>query len=171
MVTEIKVAIIAILWVFISVIFSFFISRYQASIKIKEIKAKYSHSLYDKRLDSYPYLYQITGSLGTLLRENKPDPESLRTYYEDLIDWDQKNAVFTGAKVTQQLSNTRNCLSICLNATRDISNFRDLYQSLIELEYELKRELGVFSAEDFDKIEKNHIKDIREYESHFKNKA
>jgi hypothetical protein len=169
--THIIVALIAFSGVIISAIISVILSSLAIKAKIKEIKEKYSTNLHQERLKHYPKLYEITGGIGTLFKMS-PDTKDiskkeLNKYLERLINWDEKHALFGGPLVMEKLFNARRRLEEIVYGLEK-TDLQLLYSSLQELEFEMKKEIGVFTSERFDSLEKNRAETYSGYEERFR---
>lgn len=162
------VAIIAFVGVIGSGIISYMVSRGQVAAQIKELKEEYSHLLFEKRLGAYPRLYRISGQVATRFHKNKVSPADLEPLFNDLISWDQEYAALTGPKLTQKLFFARKALYDSIHAEDNATTLDILNQALIELEFEIKRELGVFTAENFEAMSSNIS--LEKYEALFRKK-
>ena len=142
----------------------------EVDLKLKEIKEDYSKNLHVERIKYYPKLYEITGGIGTLFNSNSNNSNisknELKAYLDRLIVWDEKYALFGGPLVMEKLFSVRRRLERTLIDSEQIE-LKVLYESLQELEFELKKEIGVFTAERFDTIERNIEEHYEAYEERF----
>jgi len=164
------VALIAFSGVLLSGIISFIISKITIRVKVREIKEDYSKNLHKERLKYYPKLYEITGGIGTLFNTN-PNVKSiskkeLSKYLDRLIEWDEKYAIFGGPIVMKKLFNSRRRLEETVIESKKVE-LKKLYEALQELEFEIKKEIGVFTSERFDTIEQNREESYGGYEKRF----
>ncbi len=164
--------IVSLLGILISGVVAFIVSRQQSKIKLKEIFSKFSEQLYLERLRAYPKLYEITGGLSTLLpmdnQKNTLGKAELQIFLSKLIEWDEKNAILAGPEVMEKLFLFRRILTVMVSESNKYS-FIHLTQAIGELEFEIKREIGSFTAESFKSYKKKIIEDVQEYEERFNN--
>lgn len=159
------IAIIPLLGVLISAIISYVVTRRTLSLKLQEIKEGYSKALHTKRIELYPLLYKLTSQFATKLFYLGVSDEDVEKFNVDLQKWDEDCAIFTGQKVVRKLYELRQLLSKYSNEeSRDY--FSDIYPLLNELEFELKREIGVFDSETFDPKNKS-MQGLNDYNGSF----
>jgi hypothetical protein len=79
---EILLPLITLIGVIISVSVSYLINAIQTKQQIAnlrlELEHRYTSKLYEKRLEAYPKLYQVTNELGRAIRDGDICPETMQ---------------------------------------------------------------------------------------------
>lgn len=140
------VALIALVGVVVSVLGAFWTTSRQLKHEQAKVREQYQHQylgkLYDRRLATYPALYQTLSGLAKCLRVGA-SAEDLAAAEREIRCWDNEHAIFVSDSTASLLIKLRSEL-------RDRSTEGDeaeLLDMIGGVEKALKRELGVFSRE------------------------
>lgn len=125
-----------ILTIVISIFTSVIITRSRNKAELKKIKVEleqnYAKSLFDKRVEIYPPLYNLLSGYGKKIQYHQQTKENLREFRESIDNWNSQYSIFF------------------TNATRKISyRFRKFLQALL-----LEPDLIIIVDEDWEAIHK-----------------
>lgn len=145
---------IPVITVIISVLTSVFITAIRNKAELakiqKETELRYSKSLFDKRIEIYPELYNSLSSYDKLIQYNKQSIESLREFRDKVDEWNSRNSLFFTEATTKISSRFRKYLRILLqrNQQNTISNedWNDIQKIIVHFEHSLKAEIGIYDT-------------------------
>ncbi|MEZ4990418.1 MAG: hypothetical protein R2824_08400 [Saprospiraceae bacterium] len=178
--TEVIVSLIALFGVALSVIVALISSRQVTKTELKkhlgEQKQSYAEKLLEKRLNTYPGLYQLTSDFLKLVEyeREKFTNHWLDDFKGQLIDWDSKYALFLSVNSGSKLYSFRRKLVTELldkmpddelrEKIEDKPYRREIVAQVEQLEIALKNDIGIYVVEfsDFDKKSGDYRKVFRE---------
>lgn len=133
-------------------------------VKRLEIKMRTSDLIVSKRLEVFPKLHILTDTLGAAIRyynihindTNKRDwntmvlKREIKTFHQKLCFWDANYCIYAGKKLTNNIGYVRKWLEKeddleKKELTKKILD--DLYVGLLNIEYELKKEMKIHITE------------------------
>lgn len=154
----------------LSIVASITASLFTWKLKKREFKMPISNNIHAKRIETYPALHIITDELGAAIRNNSPLlNDKMKDALNKISAWDAHNAIFSGVEVTTHLCHVRRILE---NAEKGSStDLNLLLDSLLYLEFSLKKELGIFIAENYDGKDANYTNDVYQEKIEVLNKS
>lgn len=139
----------------LSIIASITASLFTWRLKKRELKMPISNNIHTKRIETYPALHIITDELGSAIRNNSTDlQKDMKEALQKISAWDANNAIFSGVEVTTHLCHVRRILENAEKKPK--TDLKLLFDSLLHLEFSMKKELGIFIAENFDGQDANY---------------
>lgn len=144
-------SIISIVGVLISVTVSVIITRVQYKVELEKIRRhleqEYAKSLFDKRIETYPQLFNLLSSYGKTIQYNKQNIENLIELRNSLDNWNNQNGIFFSKDTAKLSARFRRFLhSILDNGAKYEIQKEDwkLIEKVMErFEMSLKAEIGV----------------------------
>jgi len=180
---QVQAAIIALLGVIFTIIITVYLNIRQMNTELKKLrtesKQKITDQLLEKRLETYPKLYDLISSFDKKIRFGTvPNPEiynlnkdvpseckftplpqsDIKQLFEDILVWDSQYAVFLSAFAGGVLHNLRLALypiiqmddKMYLEEYGTPIKLKELKIQAHRLEFALKLDLGIFDVEFFD---------------------
>lgn len=150
---NIVISIIALSGVLFSALISFFVSKRNASLQVKDFIHKYSQELFIQRMRAYPDLYAILSNLAKKAQKEMLTITLIKETLKKIDDWDSKNILLVGQHVVLLLVQFEKKLEKLATIEPDILNSdpirNDIVKAVIQIERALKLELGVYSLTEF----------------------
>lgn len=139
------------------------ISKANLEAKLKEFKEAYSKSIHTERVKYYPLLYTILSKFGKLYRANNNNitQVELNSFLKEITEWDENYSIFVGGNALKGIYLTRRTTEYMLKEKKNL--YDKLFSHICYLEYELKKELGVFTSESFSQFQENTISNFNDY--------
>ena len=151
---DVIASIITLIGVIVTVYISFRATRRQLGLELQKMKQEnklaYTNHLLEKRVDKYPLLYGIISSYQNQIRSEGINLDNLKKLYEDLMNWDVENAIYTSSKMKFVLFDLFKVLRVVIykkSQKTEISYRKDIIEKLSRLELAMKSDLGVFLVE------------------------
>jgi hypothetical protein len=154
-------SVISIIGILISVSVSVFVTRQQSKIELEKIKKhleqEYAKSLFDKRVETYPQLYNLLSDYNKKILYNQQTARNLLEFRDAVDKWNsQYSFFFTGA--TSILSwRFRKYLKALLangdNSQIQEGDWKTIRRILGHFERAIRSEIGVTSIEPASNIE------------------
>lgn len=157
-------AVIALIGVLLSLFISYITSLRNVKVELKkhqdQILQGFGQKLFEKRIDCYPKLYAIVARYVRDAREDRINVDSLKSFYNEIVDWDVNNSIYMSAKTHYLFHKFRLHLVNMLkkpeqeivNQYKDNQNKKALKEKGEMLELYLKHELGIYSFESPTKV-------------------
>lgn len=154
-------AFIALVGVMLSVASSIAASLFQnrsqlARIK-KELEQQYAKQLFEKRIATYPELYQLLSSYAKTIQYGEQTIENLLIFRNNLDEWDSKNAIFFTETTARIAGKFRGYLYEILSNrdTVNLSNedWADIKKMTRGLETALRSEIGSYNLDPVYRLE------------------
>ena len=90
--------IVPLITVIISVIASVIVATMRNRAELnkiyKELEQRYAKSIFDKRVEVYPSLYELTSSYQKTIQYKECNRDTLRNLRTKIDDWNSKNSIF-----------------------------------------------------------------------------
>jgi hypothetical protein len=154
-------SIISIVGVLISVIVSVIITRTQYKVELEKIKKhleqEYLKSLFDKRVETYPQLYNLLAGYGKIIQYNKQNTKSLIKLRDELDNWNNQHSIFF-SRATAKLSSRfraylHSILSKGTNSEIQQEDWDLIHNIMERFGMSLKSEIGVASMQPVGNLE------------------
>lgn len=157
--TEVIVALISFLGVFISVLISLFASLRVTNTELQklrvEIQKTYADKLIDKRLEIYPNIYFMLSNFMKKIEIGTVSTNELRTLHTEMSEWNSKHSIlfsgYTGGisfrfrrMTTELLQKPDDELQKKFQSTDFL---KELRHKVSEFELALKSDLGIYFVE------------------------
>lgn len=154
-------ALIALAGVVFSALLSYQISKKQADISVRNLRAelnsKYNQELYKKRLDTYPKLYRIISNLGKDFRKADMPYSDIWETVKQVDAWDSDNSIYLSPAGIALMIKFRNTLdkytyfNRAYNPKSIVEKQRkdEIFESALRVEQHLKKEIGVYDVDGF----------------------
>ena len=152
---------ISMLGVLISVTVSVIVSRQQNKIELEKIKRQleqaYAESLFDKRLEIYPQLYNFLSNYRKAILYGKQNVKNLLEFRDTIDQWNsQYSFFFTGS--TGRISGKfrgylKDLLAKGKNSKIEDDDWKAIQEILRYFEISLRSEIGVSTIEPASQIE------------------
>jgi hypothetical protein len=109
-------ALIAVGGVIVSGLLAFLVTRRQVNTSINNTRIQsqtvFLEKLYEKRLDLYPELYSLLGSLGNKAKTGEASFEDIQKARNEILKWDHTNAIFLSAFSVRRMIKLRKTFEI-----------------------------------------------------------
>jgi hypothetical protein len=147
-------SIISIVGVLISVNVSILVTRLQNKSELEKLKREqeqqYAKSLFEKRIDVYPELYNLFSSLAKMIRDHQATVKNLIEFTAQNDSWNSRHSIFFTEATKKVSYKFRAYLHDLLRDGRN-SNIKDedwnaIIRMLIHFETCLRTEIGVTST-------------------------
>jgi hypothetical protein len=164
--------VVAIVSGLITLTASFFVAMYKSRAEFKkmakQLEERYTTSLFDKRLESYPLLFKALNQLSNAIESNAQSEEQLREFQRQFDSWLSSYAIFLTPSTAQMVWGYHVYL---LNLLKQYQGglipeerwieIRNIHVVIGKL---LRAELGVFDTQPagIPELEKPHVKGILE---------
>jgi hypothetical protein len=158
---------ITLLGILASVLTSFIISTRQSRLEVKKLRDEYLHrysgTVFEKRLESYPkivehlvpFFHKVNLSKINRDEEYQVRVEDLKNLLHVLLVWDTQNSILFSRNLQDVLHNTYHSLYKTINQSNeelqrlvtDDGFLLELRNELLKLFLALKNDLGIYSFE------------------------
>lgn len=118
----------------------------------RQIKEAYTGKLYEKRIEIYPKLYFILSNFGKNLFNNTLTPNDFRDASKKIDSWDSENALFCSPSTLTKLLELRRTFRVVnLQESNEMDAYltKKLHEQIVDLEMNLRSEIGVLAADGF----------------------
>lgn len=143
--------IIPIVTVIISVVTSVIVTALRNKAELNKIKEesiqKFAKSLFDRRVEIYPELYNLFSAYGKTIRYKQQSIENLSKFKETFEQWDSKYSIFFTRPTRRLSAKFQVYLKVLLSTYSNISIQDEEWNAMLEIivafENFLRAEIGV----------------------------
>lgn len=152
MLKEIALAAFSLLGILLSAGISYLISKKSFDAELEKVRKQFTQKLYEKRLESYPLLYEILSSFQKLIRSKKADNHSFDAFIKEYQAWNSRYGILLSAiSVVECHLFSEYVREMGWQEDKALS---ELLPRMIRIEHSLKTELGIFESADYHNPEK-----------------
>ncbi len=157
------VIIVPIISTIISVVFSIIATTLKNKAELRkvqiEVEKNFAKSLFDKRVEYYPDLYNILSDYAKTIKYGRNNIDNLKEFREKMDDWNSKYSLFFSPQTADFSSRFRYYLAYLLadNIPADIieKNWEPVLYMIGKFEKFLKSEIGIINIKPIGEVDES----------------